>query len=193
MVEQKGDPADEHADASWNRAARGETEEQRLDRNFDELLQELRVAQTGVQILFAFLLTLPFSQRFEATTPQQRWLYLFVLVCTAGATGLLIGPVSFHRLVFRQHRKSELVHAGDRMATGGLAFLLLAIVGSVLLVADVVLSGRTPFVVAGGVALWILVFWYVIPLRFRQAGSPSRSDESPATRPNAGSGSSTER
>jgi Family of unknown function (DUF6328) len=163
-----GRPGSDQPDDGWNEQARGETREQRLDRNFDELLQELRVAQTGVQFLFAFLLTIPFSARFPETTSFQRWLYLFVLVCTGMATGLLIGPVSFHRLVFRQHRKGTLVQASDRMAIGGIACLLVAIVGSVLLVSDVILEALPAAYVAAGVAGWLLIFWYVIPLAVRR-------------------------
>src|SRR6476619_4614896 len=86
-----------------------ESEKQRWDRNFGDLLQELRVSQTGVQILFAFLLTLPFSARFTSTTPFQRNVYIVALLCAACATALIISPVAFHRALFRQGRKPELV------------------------------------------------------------------------------------
>src|SRR5947209_10039375 len=90
----------------WGRT---ETVLERWDRNFSELLQELRVAQTGVQVLFAFLLTLPFTNRFERITEVQRGTYVVTLVAAAAATALLIAPVSYHRLVFRQGRKPQLV------------------------------------------------------------------------------------
>lgn len=97
----------------------GETAHQRADRNFTELLQELRVAQTGVQILFAFLLTLPFSTRFGVTTGPDRVVYVITLLAAAGATALLIAPVSYHRLVFRQNRKIELVRTASALAEAG--------------------------------------------------------------------------
>src|SRR6266508_4388199 len=106
-------------DADWNRRERQESELQRLDRNFNELLQELRVAQTGVQILFAFLLTLAFTQRFGEVTGFQRGLYYGTLVAAALATSLLIAPVSLHRLLFRRHQKGRVVIAANRLAGGG--------------------------------------------------------------------------
>jgi Family of unknown function (DUF6328) len=149
-------------------ADRNETEGQRLDRNIDEMLQELRVAQTGVQILFAFLLTIAFQQRFPQVTDFQRTVYVTTLLLVAAATGLLIAPVSFHRIVFRQRQKRTLVKATHRLATGGLVLLLFALVGAVLLILDVVLGTRQALLGAGGVALWFILFWYVIPLRARR-------------------------
>src|SRR3954467_9353285 len=97
-----------------------ESEKARWDRNFADLLQELRVAQTGVQILFAFLLTLPFSNGFPKTTSFQKDLYIVALLAAGAATAMIIGPVAFHRALFRQGRKPELVRYAHRMATGGL-------------------------------------------------------------------------
>ncbi len=94
-----------------------ETEKQRWQRNFADLLQELRVAQTGVQILFAFLLTLPFSAGFDDTTQFQRDVYIVALLAAAGATAMIISPVAFHRALFRQGRKPELVRFAHRMAS----------------------------------------------------------------------------
>jgi Family of unknown function (DUF6328) len=147
---------------------RNETEGQRLDRNIDEMLQELRVAQTGVQILFAFLLTIAFQQRFPQVTDFQRTVYVTTLLLVAGATALLIAPVSFHRIVFRQRQKSRLVDATHRMAIGGLVLLLLAICGAVLLILDVVVGTRAALIGTTAVALWFILFWYVIPLRVRR-------------------------
>ena len=109
-----------------------ETEKQRWDRNFADLLQELRVAQTGVQILFAFLLTLPFSSGFPKTSAFQKDTYIVALIAAAFATAMIISPVAFHRALFRQGRKPELVRYAHRMATGGLACMLIAMVSSVL-------------------------------------------------------------
>src|SRR3954454_3576232 len=113
-----------------------EPEKQRWDRNFADLLQELRVAQTGVQILFAFLLTLPFSNGFPKTTAFQKDIYVVALLAAAFATAMIISPVAFHRALFRQGRKPELVRYAHRMATGGLVFLLISMVASVLLITD---------------------------------------------------------
>jgi hypothetical protein len=145
-------------------AGRDETEADRLDRNYAELLQELRVTQTGVQILFAFLLTLAFTQRFEHISSFQRGTYVVTLMFAAGAAALLIAPVAFHRIVFRRNQKDDLVFAANRMALGGVGFLLVAIVGAVLLILDVTL-GRGPAVALSAVvAVWFLLLWLVIPL-----------------------------
>jgi len=117
-----------------------ETEKQRWDRNFADLLQELRVAQTGIQILFAFLLTLPFSNGFPRTTAFQKDVYIVSLLSAAFATAMIIAPVAFHRALFRQGRKPELVRYAHRMATGGLAFLLVSMVSAVLLITDYLLA-----------------------------------------------------
>lgn len=147
---------------------RHETEGQRLDRNVDEMLQELRVAQTGVQILFAFLLTITFQQRFPEITTFQRNVYVTTLILVALATALLIAPVSFHRIVFGQRQKRSLVKATNRLAIGGLVLLLLAVCGAVLLILDVVVGTRAAVVGTGGVAIWFVIFWYAIPLRIRR-------------------------
>jgi hypothetical protein len=153
--------AREHSD-------RDETEDERADRHYDELLQELRVAQTGVQFLFAFLLTLAFTQRFPQVTDFQQWLYVATLVSTSLASALLIGPVPFHRILFRRGLKPRLVRGADLMARGGLAMLLLSINGAVLLILDVVLSGPLPYVLSAAVIVWFVVVWYVVPLTARE-------------------------
>ena len=140
-----------------------ETEKHRWDRNFADLLQELRVAQTGVQILFAFLLTLPFSSVFPHVSALQRDLYVVALLAAAGAAAMLISPVAFHRALFRQGRKPELVRYAHRMVTGGLVFLLISMVSSIFLIVDYLLS--RPVAIGLGVlaALWFLAFWAGIP------------------------------
>jgi Family of unknown function (DUF6328) len=143
---------------------RNETETERADRNLNELLQELRVAQTGVQILFAFLLTLPFTQRFGAVNAEQRAVYLGTLVATALATACLIAPVSHHRILFRRRRKPEIVTAANHLAQAGLVFLLIAVIGSVYLIFDVVAGVGLASVVAGALAAWFVLIWYVQPL-----------------------------
>jgi hypothetical protein len=129
-------------DEEWNRRHREETALQRVDRNFTELLQELRVAQTGVQILFAFLLTLGFTQRFGTVTAFQRGIYFITLLLTAVAASLLIAPVSMHRLLFRRHQKQRLVIVTNRLAITGLLTLGLAIVGVLLFISDVLYGHR---------------------------------------------------
>jgi O-antigen/teichoic acid export membrane protein len=143
---------------------RDETETERADRNFNELLQELRVAQTGVQILFAFLLTLPFTQGFVKIDAEQRVVYLATLIATALATSCLIAPVSHHRILFRRRRKPELVDVASRLAIAGLAFLLIAVIGSVYLIFDVVVGVGLAGVIAGALAAWFILIWYAQPL-----------------------------
>ncbi len=145
----------------------GETAQQRADRNFTELLQELRVAQTGVQILFAFLLTLPFSTRFEVTTGRDRVVYVITLLAAAGATALLLAPVSYHRMVFRQNRKPELVRTASMLAGAGMACLLVATVGAVYVVMDVVTGPTGAAVAAVAVGVTCAALWYALPLRRR--------------------------
>jgi len=161
--------ARERQQESWNSKARGETEAQRLDRNLMELLQELRVAQTGIQILFAFLLTLPFSARFDQTTAFQRNLYVLTLLSAAGATALLIAPVSVHRFVFRLRKKEQLVRTANWLAHGGLAFLAVAVVTAVLLVLLEVMGTGAARWYAAGAAVWFLAFWYALPLWIRSS------------------------
>src|SRR6266699_6088093 len=120
---------------------RDESQAERDDRNLAELLQELRVAGLGVQVLFGFLLSLPFTARFARLSHGQRELYLATLVLAAVATALLLGPVAYHRLVFRRGQKERLVHAASVMAITGLATVGLAVSAAVLLVTGYVASG----------------------------------------------------
>jgi hypothetical protein len=144
-------------------AVEEETEKQRWDRNFADLLQELRVAQTGVQILFAFLLVLPFSAEFAKVTPFQRDVYVVALLAAAGSAALIISPVAFHRALFRQGRKPELVRYAHGMASGGLALTLIAMVASVFLITDYLLARPVSVLLSGLTALWFLTFWAVLP------------------------------
>jgi hypothetical protein len=143
---------------------RNESEEERLDRNFQELLQELRVSQTGVQILFAFLLTLPFTQRFTEVTTFQRDVYFVTLLLAGLASALFIGPVSWHRVLFRRQEKREVVFAANWMAISGLVCLAIAIVGVVMLITDFLFGGAATAIVAGCLAAAIVVLWYVLPI-----------------------------
>ncbi|MEU1590106.1 DUF6328 family protein [Micromonospora sp. NPDC005710] len=154
-----------------------ETEKQRWQRNFADLLQELRVAQTGVQILFAFLLTLPFSNGFSETTEFQRDVYIVALLAAAAATAMIISPVAFHRALFRQGRKPELVRFAHRMATGGLAFMLIAMVSAVLLITDFVLDRPIAFLLSALTGLWFLTFWMLLPFARRNWGDDDIDDD----------------
>jgi O-antigen/teichoic acid export membrane protein len=146
---------------------RDETGLERWDRNFIELLQELRVAQTGVQILFAFLLTLPFTNRFEEVADRDRVVYVITLVASAVAAALLIAPVSDHRQVFREGHKPELVRTASRLAQAGLGAVLIAMIGAVFLVLDVVANlGWAAGIGAVLLGLYLLL-WYVLPKRIR--------------------------
>src|SRR3712207_2307676 len=117
-----------------------ESHQERLDRNWNELLQELRVTQTGVQILTGFLLTLPFQERFEVLDTYQRTLFLVLVAFAVLTTALIVAPVSLHRILFRKHLKSEVVGSGDRLARAGLVALALTIAGAAMLVFDVVVG-----------------------------------------------------
>jgi high-affinity Fe2+/Pb2+ permease len=148
-------------------SGREETESDRLDRNLSELLQELRVALPGVQVLFAFLLTVPFAQGFERVTPFQEKLYFAVLLLTAVSAALLISPSAYHRMVFRTQQKEDLVFTANRLMIAGLAFLALAMNGAIVLITDV-LFGTTATIITGVVFLGLYATaWYVLPLRRR--------------------------
>jgi Family of unknown function (DUF6328) len=147
--------------------ARHESRLERYDRNFVELLQELRVAQTGVQILFAFLLTLPFTNRFKNVSDLDEVMYVITLVSSATAAAFLIAPVSGHRQVFRKGRKPELVLWSSRLARIGLAFLLVSMVGAVFLVLDVVAGLPWAAVLGVMVTALYVVLWYILPMGIR--------------------------
>ena len=154
---------------------RHETATERRDRNWDELLQELRVTQTGVQILAGFLLTLPFQQRFSTLDDGQRAAYLVSLAAAVLATALLVAPVSAHRMMFRQRAKRELVAFADAAARIGLVALAVSIVAATFLIFDVVV-GRGAAVTAASVAVVLFVVcWVALPLLLgRQVGDPGR-------------------
>ncbi|CAM5639342.1 Amine oxidase OS=Streptomyces alboniger OX=132473 GN=CP975_31615 PE=4 SV=1 [Streptomyces alboniger] len=150
--------------------ARNETPLERADRNFSELLQELRVTQTGVQILFAFLLSLAFTTRFPSLDAVQRGTYVTTLLLTVAAAALFTAPAALHRSLFQQRAKPLIVRVSSRLAAIGLAVLMLALTGSVLLVVDVTV-GRAEGVAAGAGALAVCVgLWGVLPRLVRRSG-----------------------
>ena len=150
--------------------ARGESVHQVLDRNLAELLQEVRVAITGVQVLFAFLLALAFTQRFRELDRFELTLYTVAVLSTALATVVLIAPVSFHRLVFRRRQKAALVAVADKLLLVGLGLLVVAITSSVTLILDVALGWRQGLVGGGLVAVAGLLTWYALPVWVRREG-----------------------
>jgi Family of unknown function (DUF6328) len=149
------------------RDPRDETPAQRDDRNLAELLQELRISGLGVQVLFGFLLSLPFTVKFGKLSPAQHDLYLASLVLCAVATALLLGPVAYHRVVFRRRQKEPLVRAASVMATLGLAAVGLAISAAVLLASSVVTTGLPVWLITVFVALLFGGLWFAFPLTRR--------------------------
>jgi uncharacterized membrane protein YfcA len=153
---------------------RDETEAERLDRNLAELLDELRVAGLGVQVLFGFLLAMPFSSRFAQLSHAQRELYVACLLLAAISTALLVGPVAYHRLVFRQQQKEHIVRAANFMAIGGLVTVCLAISSSILLVVSYVDKGAVVPLIAALTLCLFVSLWFGMPLIRRR-----RSDRPP--------------
>jgi hypothetical protein len=155
------------------RPERDETDAERMDRNWNELLQELRVTQTGIQILAGFLVTLPFQQRFTSLTRSQQALYLTAVGLAMLSTGLVVAPVISHRILFRRHEKDVLVAASNALAKAGLAALMLTVVAVMALIFSVVVGGSAG-ILAGGVTLgFFLLFWVALPvllLRKNSAG-----------------------
>ena len=152
-------------------SGREETEEERLDRNLSELLQELRVALPGVQVLFAFLLAVPFQQGFADITAFQRGAYFGTLICTAIAAVMLISPTAYHRLTFRYQQKRKLVFYANRFSIIGLIFLALAMTGAIMLITDVLFGSTATIAVSAATVLVFGTFWFGLPLqrRFRLA------------------------
>lgn len=168
------------SDRDWALRERDETPLERLDRNWNDLLQELRVVQTGVQLLTGFLLILPFEQRFVDLVAFQKNVYLTTLICAILATGFLIAPVMLHRILFRQHVRLTMVELAHRLAIAGTTFLALALVGSVLLIFNVVVGRGVGVLAAGFAALLLGGLWYVTPtvIRLRKRGEDSEIEDS---------------
>jgi FtsH-binding integral membrane protein len=145
----------------------GETEAERDDRNLIELLQELRVAGLGVQVLFGFLLSIPFTTKFGNLSHAQRGLYVATLLLAAVSTALLLAPVAYHRLVFRRHRKEQLVKDANMLAILGLAAVGLAVSSAVLLVVSYVDRGASVLLITLFVVCLFAALWFVLPLARR--------------------------
>jgi hypothetical protein len=143
---------------------------QRRDRELIELLNELRVALPGVQVLFAFLLTVPFSQRFSIVTESQKLVYFVAVLCAAAATALLIAPTAYHRVQFREGDKEQLLKVSNRLALAGLFFLAVSIGCVVFFITDVLFSGVIVVVASVGNAILFALLWFVLPV-YRRARS----------------------
>jgi Family of unknown function (DUF6328) len=163
---------DPERDQAWDTESRSETETERLDRNWVSLLQELRVVQTGVQLLTGFLLTLPFQQRFGVLDATMRVVYLITVGSSVGATVLLEAPVAIHRLLFRRHRLQFIVSAAHRLAYAGLLLMGLALTGVTVVIFRAV-AGPTAAAIAGACAVIAQVcFWVAFPLWLRHEPPP---------------------
>lgn len=148
-------------------SGREESEAERLDRNLGELLQELRVALPGVQVLFAFLLAVPFQQGFEKITQFQEWLYFATLMLTALSAALLISPSAYHRMTFRMQQKDQLVFLANKLTIAGLGCLALAMTGAIMLVTDLLFGLVATVLATVGALLTFALLWYVLPLQQR--------------------------
>ncbi len=148
-------------------SGREESEAERLDRNLSELLQELRVALPGVQVLFAFLLAVPFQQRFAEITQFQKWLYFATLILTALSAALLMSPTAYHRLTFRMQQKDELLLVSNKFAIAGLGCLALAMSGAIMLVTDLLFNTVATVIATAGALSAFALLWYALPLQRR--------------------------
>ncbi|WP_191875519.1 DUF6328 family protein [Streptomyces filipinensis] len=168
------------------RRGRNETEEERADRMWVELIQEVRVAQTGVQILFGFLLTVVFQPKYAQLAPTDQVIYIVTVVLGACATGALIGPVSLHRLVSGRRVKPQAVRLASRMTFVGLVMLLVTMASSLLLILRVAThNGYVPYLV-GAVVVWYLVCWYGLPLWARHRHTTRSPDGAAGAGPAGG-------
>jgi hypothetical protein len=159
---------DDQEPTSSEEARPGETDAERADRNFNDILQELRVTQTGVQILFGFLLTMPLQARFDRLDGYERGLLVVAVLLLATATACIIAPVAWHRALFRHRVKKEIVDASDVFAKGGLTALGLGIVASMLLMLDLVLPRWAAICLGVALAALLLMLWAVSPVLRRR-------------------------
>ena len=139
-------------------------DDERLDRELIELLNELRVALPGVQVLFAFLLTLPFTNRFERISGSERLVYFVALLATTLATALMIAPSAYHRLRFRDHDKERLIQTSNRLMMVGMAALVVAMTCAVFVIADLIYGSTVGIATAAVTAVVFVSFWWGLPL-----------------------------
>ncbi|WP_205862995.1 DUF6328 family protein [Planosporangium thailandense] len=173
------DPAETHD--LWNYRVRGETPTQRLDRCYTELLQEVRVAQTGVQVLLAFLLWVAFNPGFSSVTSYRRGLYVVALVLATLALALLIAPACANRVAYRRSLKAATLPLANRCAAGGMALLFASLNCVLVLILDVVLGSVLAAALGFTTVMWFAAWWYILPWTVLRRHS--RRDASPATAP----------
>ncbi len=166
----------------------GETADERADRNFGDILQELRVTETGVQILFSLLLTIPFAARFRDITDLQRTVYIAALMLAAAANVVLIAPVAYHRLLFHRGEKALVVRWSSRLALAGLGLLLLAVAAVLLLILDVLFASWVAFAVAAVFGLLTCLLWFLPPLLNRWGARAGAGGDGSGAAPAAGPG-----
>lgn len=147
----------------------GEQESERLGRNVTDLLNELRVAGTGIQVMFAFLLVVPFNAGWKKASSFDKHLYFASLLCIAIASVLLIAPSVHHRLLFRQHERGYLVQVGTRLAIAAAAFLALGLTGILVLISNYVFGTTAAIAVGIAAAIVVTSVWFVLPLSHRQS------------------------
>ena len=148
----------------------GENEYERKARELGELLQELRVMLPGVQVLFAFLLTVPFSARFGDVTPLQQVVFFGTLLCTALSAGLLLAPSAHHRLLWRRQAREHRLRVANRLAIAGMVLLVVAMVGVMFVITDVLFGSVAAAVATAAVSGFFLYVWFLMPLRYRLNG-----------------------
>lgn len=146
-----------------------ETEQERLNRQLDQLLNELRVAMPGVQVLFAFLLAVPFQQRFGQVTEFQKMVYFVTLLASAAATALFIAPTAYHRIVFTEGDKPRIVRISSKLALAGIACLAVAMNGAVLLVTDLLFEELTVTITVVAMGMLYVALWFGLGLARRRA------------------------
>jgi hypothetical protein len=176
-------------DYEEDEGGRNETPLERLDRNLQELLSELRVVVTGVQVLFAFLLIVPFSSGFTNIGPFERGVYFVTLVLAALAAVCMLAPPAHHRILFRCEDKRHIVFTANRLMMAGLGFLALAMCGSLLLVATKLFGTTTGAITVGLAGACFLLLWFVLPLlrKVRLNSARKASGRPPSQRPEPGS------
>jgi len=157
-------------DGAIRRDGREETPNERLDRNWNALLQELRVTQTGTQIIAGFLLTLPFQDRFADLDQFQVTVYLIMVCGAALTTALGLGPVSLHRLLFRRGAMAQIVDIGNRLVRATLVGVAFVLTGTTLLIFDVVMGRVAGFIAGGGVLIITILIWMIVPRLVKPTG-----------------------
>ncbi len=155
---------------------RPETEEQRADRRWNELLQEVRVTQTGVQILFGFLLTVVFTSRFATLEQTDKTIYVVTVLLGAATTGALIGPVTLHRLVTGRRIKPQTVILASRLTVVGVVLLLETVTSALLLILRVAMHNSAVPWIVGGLVGWFVLCWFALPVRARHRYAAGGSD-----------------